>query len=185
MGLKRLPYKDLKSLIGIHLSREENLDTLELIKIFRNAKAKGYLTKEELRIVCRWKSSRAIWLIEKNSSKRIKNISLKAFKTKSERYKIELLTSLNGVSIPMASAILMLINPKRYGVIDIRVWQLLYKMKSVNKKGSGVGFNFNNWFQYLMIIRYYASMYNVKTRDIERTLFNVHKIYQNKNLYKK
>jgi hypothetical protein len=33
-----------------------------------------------------------------------------------------------GVSVPMASALLTLLDPKRYGVIDIRVWQLLHRM---------------------------------------------------------
>ena len=84
----------------------------------------------------------------------------------------------------MASAILTAVDPKRYGVIDIRVWQLLYKMKTVSKKPSGVGFQFNNWYQYLMIIRYFAKKYNVTARDIDRTLFRVHSLYQSGNLYK-
>jgi len=33
-----------------------------------------------------------------------------------------------GVSVPMASALLTLLDPKRYGVIDIRIWQLLHRM---------------------------------------------------------
>ena len=92
-------------------------------------------------------------------------------KTRSEKRKLELLINLNGVSIPMASAILMLTNPQRYGVIDIRVWQLLNKMKSVARNPDGIGFNFNNWYQYLMILRYFSKIYEVNVRDIERTLF--------------
>ncbi len=183
MTLNKLPYKNLQSLIGIHLSRKEFSETEILVKNLFVVKIRGYLTKEELRIICRWKSPRAIWLIEKNSPQRIEAISQRAFETKSERNKIKLLTSLQGVSIPMASAILMLINPKRYGVIDIRVWQLLYAMKSVTKKARGVGFSFKNWFQFLMIIRFYSKKYYVKARDIERTLFNVHRLYQKDNLY--
>lgn len=184
MGLKRLPYKNLKSLLNTYLSKKEYSETEILIKDLSSVKKKGYLTKEELKTICLWKSPRAIWLIEQNSPRIIKSISEKALSSKSERNKIELLTKLLGVSIPMASAILMLTNPKRYGVIDIRVWQLLYKMKSVTKKSSGVGFSFNNWYHYLMIIRYYAKKYDVKARDIERTLFIVHALYQKNNLYK-
>jgi hypothetical protein len=65
----------------------------------------------------------------------------------------------------MASAILMLLQPRRYGVIDIRVWQLLYAMGAVTKKSSGVGFNFNNWYQLLMIIRFFAKKLGVGARD--------------------
>jgi hypothetical protein len=184
MGLNKLPYKNLNSLITANLSKKEHPETEIIIKDLSSVKRRGYLTKEELKTICRWKSSRAIWLIEQNSPRSIKSISEKALSSKSERTKIELLTKLQGVSIPMASAILMLLNPKRYGVIDIRVWQLLYTMKSVTKKSSGVGFSFNNWYHYLMIIRYYAKKYDVKVRDIERTLFNVHALYQKDSLYK-
>ena len=84
----------------------------------------------------------------------------------------------------MASAILMLLQPRRYGVIDIRVWQLLYAMGAVTKKSSGVGFNFNNWYQFLMIIRYFAKKLGVGARDIERSLFLAHREFQKGPLYR-
>jgi hypothetical protein len=185
LALKTLPYKNLKSLIGRHLSKKEDPVTEEFVRELSSARRRGFLEKEELEEICKWKSSRAIWLIRKNTPQEIMTTTRKAFSTKNERLKIELLTGLKGVSLPMASAILTFINPKRYGVIDIRVWQLLYKMKYVEKKASGVGFNFENWFQFHKIIRHYAKMYNVKARDVERTLFNVHVLYQRDNLYEK
>ena len=185
MGLKNIPYKKIQSLIGIHLSTKEFPKTQQLILELKNVKRRGYLKKSELVKICRWKSPRAIRRIESNTTDIIRRKSQAAFMTRSEKKKLELLTSLNGVSIPMASAILMLTNPIRYGVIDIRVWQLLYNMKTVTKNANGVGFNFNNWYQYLMILRYYAKMYEVSARDIERTLFKVHFKYQKGNLYKK
>jgi hypothetical protein len=83
----------------------------------------------------------------------------------------------------MASAILTLLDPRRYGVIDIRVWQLLYKLGVVAQKPSGTGFNFNNWYRFLMIVRYFARKLRVNARDIERTLFVVHREYQKGRLY--
>ena len=83
----------------------------------------------------------------------------------------------------MASAILMLLWPERYGVIDIRVWQLLHRVGAVTKKPKGVGFNFNNWFQFLMIIRHFSKKFGVSARNVERTLFIAHKHYQTGNLY--
>ena len=97
---------------------------------------------------------------------------------------MDFLTRLNGVSVPMASAILMLTNPRRYGVIDIRVWQLLYNMGTVTTNPDGVSFNFKQWSRFLKVIRYFAGKYNVGARDIERTLFNVHSRYQKGTLYK-
>ena len=45
---------------------------------------------------------------------------------------MELLTGLRGVGVPMASAILTLLDPRRYGVLDIRAWQLLFAIRSVS-----------------------------------------------------
>ena len=78
----------------------------------------------------------------------------------------------------MASAMLMLLNPRRYGVIDIRVWQLLHALGAVTKKPRGTGFNFKNWYQFLRMIRYFAKRHGVNARDIERTLFLAHQRYQ-------
>ena len=50
---------------------------------------------------------------------------------------MELLTSLAGVSVPVASAILTLIDPRRYGVLDIRVWQLLVALGVMDGKPAG------------------------------------------------
>ena len=96
---------------------------------------------------------------------------------------MELLTSLDGVSVPTASAILTLVDPKRYGVLDIRVWQLLYTIGVVTKNPAGVGFSFDNWRQFLMILRIFAKRFNVKARDIERTLFWAHEKHQKGRLY--
>jgi hypothetical protein len=85
----------------------------------------------------------------------------------------------------MASAILMLLHPRRYGVIDIRVWQLLHAVGAVTKKSSGVGFNFDNWYQFLMIIRHFSKRLRVGARDIERTLFVAHQQYQKGTLYRR
>ena len=145
---------------------------------------RGYLTKPQLVAVCRWKSPRAIKHIRRNREKTTRRITRAAFGTRSERKKLDFLTRLNGVSVPMASAILMLTNPRRYGVIDIRVWQLLYNMGTVTTNPDGVSFNFKQWSRFLKVIRYFAGKYNVGARDIERTLFNVHSRYQKGTLYK-
>jgi hypothetical protein len=183
MALKRLPYKRLQHLIGIHLSTREDPATEKVIDELSDVRERGYLTKPELVKVCRWKSPRVIKHIQRNRTDTIKKITQAAFATRSEQKRLSLLTSLFGVSVPMASSILMLTNPIRYGVIDIRVWQLLYKMGTVNSNPDGIGFDFKQWYCFLVIIRYFARKYKVSTRDIERTLFNVHELYQKGTLY--
>ena len=184
MALKKLPFRNVSVLLKHHLSTEEDVKTAALIRELRNARLRGYLTRAELKKVCRWKSPRAIRLIRHNSVARVRAATRRALATRSERLRLEALRTLDGVSVPMASAILTLLYPRRYGVLDIRVWQLLYAMGAVTKKHSGVGFDFNNWYQFLMIIRYFAKKLHVGARDIERSLFLVHREYQAGTLYR-
>ncbi len=183
MPLQTIPYEKLEPLIADHLSTDEKENTLELVREFRMVRKRGYLTKSELERVCYWKSQRAIWLIRENSPYLIRKRTGDAFATRSERKKLDLLTGLKGVSVPMASAVLMLYNPKRYGVIDTRVWELLYTLGTVGTNPRGTGFRFGEWYQFLVIIRYFADKLHVKARDIEKTLFKVHKVYQEGTLY--
>ena len=184
MSLRRPPYNRVAPLIKDYLSTKEWEDTAPLIRQLRPARKRGHLTPSELVTICRWKSPRALQLIKSNSPFRVRNATRRALATRSERRRLEILIELNGVSVPMASAILTLLNPKRYGVIDIRVWQLLHAVGTVTKNPSGVRFSFKHWYQFLMIIRYFAKRFGVNARDIERTLFLAHKEYQKGKLYR-
>ena len=174
-----------RSLLKQHLSTQEDANTATLIRELRPARARGYLTLEELEKVCRWKSARAIHLINCNSVARVRTATRRALATRSERLRLEALRTLDGVSVAMASAILTLLDPRRYGVIDIRVWQLLYVLAEVTKKSSGIGFNFSNWYQFLMKLRYFAKQLGVGARDIERSLFFAHQANQKGTLYQR
>jgi hypothetical protein len=184
MALKKLPYRKLRILLMHYLSADEDTETAALIRELQQARARGYLTRNDLEKVCRWKSARAIRLIKQNSVARTRMATRRALATRSERRRLEALTTLDGVSVAMASAILTLLDPRRYGVLDIRVWQLLYAMGAVTRKPGGVGFDFNNWYQFLMIIRYFAKKLHVSARDIERSLFFVHRAHQAGTLYR-
>lgn len=83
----------------------------------------------------------------------------------------------------MASAILTLIDPRRYGVLDIRVWQLLFAIGSVRGNPRGRGFSFNHWYHYLRKLRYFAKELRVSVRTVEWTLFEYHKKVQKGKLY--
>jgi len=183
MPLRRIPYKRLEPLVRNYLSTREESEATGLIRQLRTARLRGYVMPEELEAVCYWKSPRAIRHIRANGAGRVRSATGAALRSRSERKRLEALTSLRGVSVPMASALLTLLDPKRYGVIDIRVWQLLHKLGTVKKNPGGVGFKFRNWYQFLMIIRHFAKKFGVKARDIERTLFLVHKEYQAGRLY--
>jgi hypothetical protein len=177
------PYRDISTLLANELIRDDTPDTLELIRDLRVAHRRGHLTQREFLAICRWKSPRAIRHYMKNSPSRIRRQSATAFASRSERARFEALTALDGVGAPMASAILTLTNPRRYGVIDIRVWQLLFDLGSVRTKPGGVGFTFGDWHHYLSELRHHAKRLGVSVRTVEYSLFLYHRRVQQGLLY--
>ena len=176
--------EDIKELIDkyneISYTEREGRLFGEIGKDIRN---RGYLKKEEFLEVVRWKSVRAIRKAEANSEEVIEKITKFAFEIDNEEVKIMVLTSLNGVSIPMASSILTVSYPEKYGVIDIRGWHTLYNLGLMEYKKDV--FNFKDWLLYLKIIRELSKEYGVSPREIDKAIFMFDKINRKGNLYKK
>ena len=179
----------------MELNKEEVLDLISKYNISyaegecylfnivgKNIVNKGYLKKEELLDIVRWKSARAIRKAEANSDEAIEKITKFAFEIDSEEVKISVLTSLNGVSIPMASSILTIPLPEKYGVIDIRGWQTLYNFGLVDYKKDV--FNVKDWLLYLRTIRALSDKFSVTPREIDKSIFMYDKINRKGNLYK-
>lgn len=141
---KNFPYKTLHILLTKNLDKEVHEGTKKLIKDLRAVRKRGFLTKDELIEICRWKSPRAKWWILSNTPQSVKHFTKKAFMCKDEKEKMATLTVLHGVSVPMASAILMLTNPKRYGVIDVRVWEIIYQLGMVSTNRRATNFQKKN-----------------------------------------
>ena len=180
-----LEFQNLNKLIKHNLNNSETQEAQDLFSLFKNVKFRGFFTKPQFYAVVMWKTPRPKNHYIINSEKSIKDISKKILLADSENEKVNLLTSLKGVSIPVASAILTIIDPKNYGIIDIRVWKLLHLYKEVKTKPGGQGFNLNDYMIYLSILRKYAKQFKKSVRDIERTLFFYHKKIQRGNLYSK
>jgi len=183
MGLGKLPYSRLEPLIRRHLTSDEDDATAALIRRMRAARKRGYVTASELEAVCYWKSARVIARVRSNGPARVRSATRAALAARRERERLESLLTLNGVGVPMASALLMLLDPKRYGVIDIRAWQLLHATGVVTVNARGMGFTTVNWLEYLTIVRRLAKKFHVGARDIGRALFDIHAKYQEGLLY--
>jgi hypothetical protein len=173
----------VRALLRANLSQDDDSRTLDLIQRLRPASKRKYLTKSELEAVCRWKSARAIRLVQSNTHHRIRAATSAAFAARNESSRVEALLSLRGVSIPMASAVLMLTSPQRYGVIDIRVWKLLHEEKVVSDNPRGNKFTSLQWCTFLGHIRTLAVEFGVSVRAIERTLFEVDQARREGQLY--
>jgi hypothetical protein len=181
--LRRLRYTSVQELLARELVREEDPGTAALIRDLAGVRPRGTFTRAEFLRMCRWKSPRARLLWEKNSPARIRAVSRAVLATRDERRRMELLTDLAGVGVPMASAILTLIDPRRYGVLDIRAWQLLFAIRSVAANRRGQGFTIAQWEIYLAALREHARHLGVSARTIEYTLFHCHRKFQRGTLY--
>jgi hypothetical protein len=133
--------------------------------------------------MCRWKSPRAAPLYARNSPAAIAGALAAVRRTRGERRRLEALTALHGVGVAVASAILTLLDPRRYGVLDIRVWQLLYRMGVVDRRPSGRGFTAADWDAYLGALRREAARRGVSARAVEYALFRCHRRLQRGRLY--
>ena len=176
--------RSLARFLDTHVLVPEDERTEAVMERVRRARARGYLTKGEFLAICNWKSPRARRHFESNTHHDIRFATQLAMSRRSERVRFDALTALTGVSAPMASAILTLTDPRRYGVIDIRVWKLLYQLGSVTTRPSGVGFRYPHWHSYLEILRQHAKRIGAEVRAVERTLFAHHRRHSRGRLYR-
>jgi thermostable 8-oxoguanine DNA glycosylase len=185
MPAARVRGRDLGRLLKRELLPDEDGPTAALVRELRHVRRVRQFSRAEFLKMCRWKSPRAMRHYELNSPATIRSKSREVLTSRDERHRLELLTSLKGVSVPTASAILTLIDPERYGVIDIRVWQLLFRIGSVTRKPAGTGFRFADWHEYLAILRHHARALGVPVRRVELALFEYHRTTQAGRLYKR
>lgn len=161
----------------------EDEKTNELFRQFKSLKQQDFLTKEQLLKILRWKSPRPLRHYEANSEKAVKEITSLAFTTQNDSLKIHILTALNGVNYPAASAILMFYDRTKYPVLDIRVWRQLYEAKLVDTNSRGQNFTLNQCEKYFQVIRQLANDLNITARQVEKRLFDFDKKNQIGNLY--
>jgi len=140
-------------------------------------KKRGFMHFDEFYKICMWKSARQKNNYLKNK-KKIEKTTKNVFLEKNELCKIKELCKLEGIGIPTASAILTIVFPEKYGIIDVRCVEML-KEYGIKKT-----INYSNWLKYLELIRELAKEYKVTPRDIDKILFAMHKENLEKNNYK-
>jgi len=154
-----------------------------LFEMGKGIKRRGWLTKDEFLAICLWKSRRPKNRYKNNSEQTIKEKSKACFLEADEILKIKALTILNGVQIPTASAILSVVEPEKYPIIDARCIMSLQSIGIINWKT----ITLNNWVDYLNIIRQMAKDHKKTPREIEKGLFAYNRINldeEYRNLYK-
>lgn len=137
-------------------------------------KEQGFLTKEDLMRVARWKSRRSAWHVNKNQTRFVEEITRFALAAQNERSRIETLTILNGVGWPTASVILHWFHEDEYPILDFRaLWSASMEVPK------GYGFSF--WWSYVEFCRAVVNGNGVDMRTLDRAMWQYSKENQEKS----
>ena len=175
--------RSVGALLRRELVTDEDAATSALMARVGAARRRGFISRGEFLDMCRLKSPRALHHYQRNTARRVREASRRALACRSERGRMENLLALDGVSVPIASAILTLLDPRRYGVLDIRAWQMLYALRGVAANPAGRGFSVGQWIRYLDALRAHARRLKAPVRAVEYTLFLCHRKRQRGRLY--
>lgn len=164
------------------VSRTDNKDkTKELTNHFDKLKKERvpfYLTDVELNEIFVWKLRSQIGRQEEkrkeNTDENVRTITEAAFaithsdKNYETTLKLKLLTTLTGVGIPVASAILTLCFPTEYSVIDFRNWRQIYKSDEAK-----TSYTASEYVEYLKTIKEMANEYGVTPQEIDIAIWQL------------
>jgi len=125
---------------------------------------RGFLTLEELKIVCRWKTARSQSHVAKNTAADVEAITKVCFETENERLRIGSLLLLEGVQYPTASVMLHFFHSDPYPILDVRALEAL----GIQKPSA---YDFSFWFQYVTFTRQLARENGVDMRTLDKALW--------------
>lgn len=127
--------------------------------------AAGEYTLGNLKTIVCWKSERRAGLLDDNSSESIAEALRVASDTHTgEASAVAALVRLDGVGVPVASAVLTAINPERYTIIDFRA---LISLGSNKKPPYSIDF----YLAYLARCRELARELNISLRTLDHALW--------------
>jgi hypothetical protein len=151
---------------------DEELDRLDSLP---DKFESGDWTQDDLKWIITWKVGRAF---EKptlrhflsNPDERISDAIETAVTARAVGDKVDALTSIKGVGVPVASAILLFIDPERFTVIDERAWGALREMEYIDRELSEDP-TIEEYVLYLGVCRSLANEYDVDLRMLDRALW--------------
>jgi hypothetical protein len=124
----------------------------------------GEHTRANLSDIFEWKTrGRGRSRLTKNTDQEIADVLALVIVATTDRAAVAVLTGLEGVHIPVASAVLTAIFPERFTIIDFRALQAL------NIKNAYITIDF--YLSYLKECRALAQLHNISLRNFDRALW--------------
>lgn len=175
--MKNFDFIGREQILGLIDRADDNQETLDLISHFsvlKNQRKRTFLDKSDFDRILRWKLrnqfGRQLNLRQVNTDEIIQLITKLVFliehpsKDYEAELKVKILTSIKGVEIPIASAILSLTNPDKYAVIDFRVWRQLFGLKKSY-------YTMSDYVKYLGRIKELAIKYDLEMQQIDMAIW--------------
>ena len=144
----------------------ETEDAVVEVELKKKLKHQGYLTREDLIRIGKWKSRRASRHYESdfNDDCTVKEITRFCLSARSEKARIVGLSALRGVSWPVASTILHFAMPDKYPIMDFRVLESLGWRQPKS-------YTFEFWEKYCERVRGIAKEYRLDLRTVDKALW--------------
>ena len=122
------------------------------------------LNVEDFRAIVKWKTrNRAFTRLEKNTDAEVLDALRLASSTECPRSAIAVLTGLNGVAVPVASAVMTILKPDSHTVIDFRA------LETLGYEGDYSSINF--YLRYLDYCMKLADRWDMSLRNLDRALW--------------
>jgi len=126
----------------------------------------GSYSRDNLQVIFRWKTGgRGISRLNRNTDEEIADALQLAVRAAADRSAVAVLCGLNGVEVPVASAILTVINPERFTIIDFRA------LESLGITDRQAYYTIDFFIDYLRFCRGLASQCRVGLRTLDRALW--------------
>lgn len=87
--------------------------------------------------------------------------------------RVGILSSIRGVGVPVASAILTLVYPDKYGVIDFRVWRQIFEHESTN-------FTISDYKKYMKVLRKFSVELGWTVQEVDIAIWAYDQAHNNR-----
>ena len=135
-----------------------------------------YLSLGDLQPILRWKLrgqyGRQSEIREENTDAIVRLLTRAAFAIRHRDWareaelRVKVLCALRGVGVPVASAILAIVEPRKYGVVDFRAWRQVFGEKKV-------AFTVGDYTRYLGELRRLARELRWGVRDVDEAIWEL------------
>ena len=153
---------------------DETVALKKKLAALRQTRTPFYLTKLEFEEILRWKLitqyNRQLAYRKTNTEEIIRSVTELALKITHEdkdyetELRVGILCAIRGVGVPVASAILALVYPEEYGVIDFRCWQQVFDYKKTT-------FTIPEYIRYLKELRKFKNELGWTVQEVDMAIW--------------